>query len=522
MKNYNTSKKTKAVLAALLAALTVAACSNVDAATSTTNSEGGSSSEATEARNDLVIALQSEAPTLHPYDHKSVSSSYMNDMTFNSLFISDVITLDPVPSLVKEYEALSDTEWSFTLHQGVKFHDGTDLTTEDVLATMEYAREYPTTTDYTSFWETVEAVDDYTFTIDTGIPYAPTLHDLTEIHVLPSELIAADHDFNANPVGSGPYIFVSNTLSESVVFQANPDYFDTANAPSIENVTWKIIPEGSSRTIALETGEVDFIVDVESNDLARLDADEDVTVVRTDGTRHVALIMNTEVAPFNNEDFRKAVSAAVDRDSVVTVSLNGEGTASTAHATSSFAGHTTENGVTSDMEAAKQYLADSGVDTTGMTFEILVNNDADRRAAEVIQANLAELGITLEIVTTDYATYLSMIMGEGDFELTVVGYTSAHMSYFLKGFYHSDSIGSANIGRLNSPEIDALIEAADATVDPEVIKSTHEEVISKLNEMALNAPLYDTIMSRAFNSDLEGVVLSPGGKVYFNEVSWKN
>src|SRR5699024_1611298 len=100
--------------------------------------------------------------------------------------------------------------------------------------------------------------------------------DLASHYVLPKSLLDSGEDISANPVGTGPYKFVKWTLGDSVEFEAFEDYWE--GAPAIKKLTYRIIPEGSSRTIALEAGEIDFIVEVETNDLTRLEETEGITV----------------------------------------------------------------------------------------------------------------------------------------------------------------------------------------------------------------------------------------------------
>ncbi len=220
-----------------------------------------------EKRDSIVIATMGETPSLSPTDHNAIAGSYMNLLTYNSLFRSDM-DLNPVPDLVDTYENTSDTEWLFHLRQGVKFHDGTEMTADDVVASITYAKEQPEINLYNGSVQSIEKVDDYTVKVTTPGPSAILLNDLTHHGnaIVPKKLLDEGHDFNTDPVGTGPYKLVKWTRGDSLDFEAFEDYFDEEHKPQIKNMTWKIIPEGSSRTIALEAGEVDFVVEVEPMD----------------------------------------------------------------------------------------------------------------------------------------------------------------------------------------------------------------------------------------------------------------
>lgn len=472
-----------------------------------------------EKRDDIVIVMESEPPTLHPFDHKAVTAGYMNNLTFNCMFTIDIDTLQPVPDLCESYENISDTEWIFHLHQNVNFHDGSHMTAEDVVASMEWAKTYPTTKDYTSFWTAAEVVDEYTVKVTTDGPYALVLHNLASIKIVPKALIDAEHDFGTDPIGTGPYKFVEQKLGESITFVKNEDYFDTEHQPQITNMVWKVIPEGSSRTIALEAGEADVIIEVESNDIQRMEENEDITVLKTDGTRLNFVCMNSEVFPFNNQYFRKAMNAAIDRDAVITVACNGLGAKAISQSPMIFEGATETNAQDYDPEQAKVYLEQSGIDLSTVSFSMIVATDANRRTAEVIQAYLQEVGITMEIENMDYATQLTAIMS-GDYEASIIGYTSNNMSMFLTGLYHSSAINAANLSRINEPELDALIELGKTQIDEAVRGETFTKATEFLNDWAPFVPLYQTVVTRACSSKLEGFQVSAAGGMRFQDVYW--
>ena len=171
---------------------------------------------------------------------------------------------------MESYEIVSDTEWVFKLKQGVKFHNGQEMKAADVKASLELCKESPQVSQYGTSSGTIEVVDDYTIKMTTDGPQSGLLSDLCHHGnaILPADLIASGHDFNKEPIGTGPYKLVAWNKGESLELEAFEDYW--GGAPAIKKVAWKVIPEGSSRTMALEAGEVDLIIEVESTDLTRL------------------------------------------------------------------------------------------------------------------------------------------------------------------------------------------------------------------------------------------------------------
>ena len=469
----------------------------------------------------LVLAMASEPTTLNPYDHAAVTSGYMNQLTYNKLFRLDVDTLEPVPELCESYENIDELTWRFKVKEGVKFHDGTELTAEDVKASLEYARTFTASDKYTKFWNTVEVIDNYTVEIKTHTPYALILNDLAQSGntILPKKLIDEGNDFGLNPIGTGPYKYVEWVLGDKITFTKNEDYFDQAHQPRISELVWRVIPEGTSRTIALEAGEVDMIIDVDTNDIARMDENEAIDVLSVPGTRMAFFGLNNEVAPFDNIDFRRAIMAAIDREAVMMVAVNGQGSVTTSPNPQTFQGANETGTIGYDVEKAKEYLAASGIDPASVTFSCMTYTDETRRTAEVIQGMLQEIGIHMEIESLDFAAWLERLLA-GDFEASVGGYTASDLLTYMKGMWHSISIGASNLVRLNDPEIDAMIEQAEQTLDAAARTELLSQICTKINEKALMVSLYTTTYVRAYNADLQGMHCSASGYTMYQDLYW--
>ena len=486
------------------------------------NSSGGDDKKSSGGGNkdSIVIATMSETPSLSPYDHNATAGSYMNLLTYSTLFNTDV-EMNPQPNLVESYENTSETEWVFKLKQGVKFHNGDEMKAEDVVASIEYGKTCAEVNLYNQCVETIEAVDDYTIKITTPGPSAILLNHLCHHGnaIVPKKLLDEGHDFASDPVGSGPYKLVEWKRGDSVEFEAFADYFD-GEAP-IKHMTWKIIPEGSSRTIALEAGEIDFIVEVEAMDYDRLAGNDEVDIYEYDATEHNWMMLNNEKPGLDNVNVRKAMDCAIDKESVIAVALNGMGTAIYSQAPNNMPGASEENVNSFDAEQAKKYMDESGVDPASIEMSIICSNDTKKRAAEVIQANLKDtLGITATIESMDLATYLS-VTGEGNYTASIGNYTSSDMVSFLVGVFHSKSINGSNKTRLNNPEVDALIDKASATIDATEREKVLQECVSLINTLTPQVPLYQPVNFRAYNANLQGVEVSPSGTLYFEDVSWK-
>ena len=473
-------------------------------------------------RDSIIIATMGEPPSLSPTDHNAIAANYMNALTFSQLTRMNQ-DMEMEGALAESFESVSDTEWIFHLRKGVKFHNGDEMTADDVVASITYAKTCPEVNLYNGSVETIEKVDDYTVKITTPGPSALLLSDLAHHGnaIVPKKLLDENHDFATDPIGTGPYKHVEWKRGDSVEFEMFDDYSDEEHMPSIQHMIWKIIPEGSSRTIALEAGEVDYIVDVEAMDVERLEAADGITLDKIAATNHMWMMVNLEKPGLDNVDVRRAMNCAINKESVVQVALNNLGTPSYSMAPDNMPGASNENTLPYDPEKAKEYMAASGVNPKDVQFSIICSNDTKKRAGEVIQANLKEtLDIDCTIESMDLATYLS-ITAEGNYTAAIGNYSSTDMTQYLVGVYHSKSINASNKTRLNSPEVDALIDKASQTVDPEERAKVLEECVALLNELCPQVPLYQDMHMRAYDENLGGVIMYPGGTLYMHAMYWK-
>ena len=170
---------------------------------------------------------------------------------------------------------------------------------------------------------------------------------------------------------------------------------------------------------------------------------------------------------------------------------------------------------------AKKYAAESGVDLSTVSFEVICSDDTKRRAAQVIQENLnTTFGMSVEVVSMDLATYLSETAA-GNFTGFIGNYTSSDMMSFLKGVYHSSNIGGSNKTRTNDPKLDEMIDKACATVDNASRETQLKEISRYLNDLCCQIPLYQNATLMAHAAGLKNVTVSPSYRFYPEKWSWE-
>ncbi len=468
----------------------------------------------------LRVAFTSDPPSLGIYDHSSLIATVVNYLTYNGLMKVDLQTLEPVPDLAESYTVANDVEWFFKLKQGVKFHNGTAMTADDVVASLLFSKSVPATALYTSSIEKVEKINDFMVKITTKEPYAGLLYDLAYYYnlILPKELLESGHNFKEQPVGTGSYKFVQWNQGNFLSFESFDEYFDKEHAPKIKKLRINIIPEGSSRTIALEAGEVDLIWEVSGADVANLQENDDIQVDAIDSVDNVILFFNNQRAPFSDVHFRNAVAAAINRDDIIAAALNGYGTLNFSSLAQGHVGYTEKNAVFYDLEQAKKYLDAWGGDPASVKMDILCSNETRVAIGTVIQSNLARIGIKVNVVPMDTAAYMAQ-WRVADFDTVIASWSPSNALSYVQRF-HSDR-GKTYGGAIDDPAIDKMVLDMKVTLDGKKRAAMIEEIVATINRLSPQISLYQSQWFRAYNKQLAGVVFSKTGYASFSGMHWE-
>ena len=469
----------------------------------------------------IIVATAFEPPSLAPGQHNSIPSARINAMHFNGLFRIDADTLLPVPDLASSWRALSDTLFEFTLHENIKFHDGTTLTAHDVAASWELARQFLPTASSRISIVSFEVIDNQRILVDTMVPNAMLFTHLAHHSnmIMPEHLVAAGHDLGFNPVGTGPFVFDYYRAGHSIHNLAFENYFDADRAPRVEYVTWRFIPEGASRTVALEFGEVDFVVETSLPDIPKLHANPNINVNVFPAVAREKLLLNNDLPQFSNPQVRRALGMAIDKEAASALVWMGISFPTRAQIPTVFQGGIEAGTYTFDPSGALVILSELEIDPVALGFNILVSDEIRRSMGEVIQANLAEIGVPVTVQMVDFATVFYSTM-DGDFEAAFgIANFPSFLGYML-GTLHSD--GGFNRSNFRNAELDALIDQAVATLDTDARIAVYEQISRVANENTPHIPMHLQPHMRAFNSNLIVPEFCPTGALNLNMMSWRN
>ena len=504
-KNFN--RAMSLVLAAAMA-LSLAACGGKQ------GNNGADSGTADGYKTTLTWAQGADVTSLDPHQGKETPAVQVNTQIFDTLVTVDPETNEVVPQIAESWEQTDDQTYVFKIREGIKFHDGSDLTAEDVKFSLDRARNSAAVSYIVNFIEEVTVDDDQTVTVKTTAPYAPTLRNLAIpfAAIVPKAVVEADENaFILNPVGSGPYKFVEWNQGDHVTLKAFDDYY--AGKPETENLIMKVIPETSQRTIALETGEVDLAYDLAVNDIPKVNSDDKLTVYEIPSLTCWYVSMNMNKKPFDNPKVREAMSMAIDRQTIIDTINAGSGqTADSIIAPAVFGYYST--GVKEyNPTKAKELLAEAGY-PNGFSTTLWVNDNQSRiEMCQAMQAMLLEVGVQCNLEVLEFGSFISRTTA-GDHDLAYFGWTtsSGDADYSYYSLEHSTQQGAAgNRSFLADSDVDKLIEEARSNTNEEERKELYKELAIKLDEINNNIPVYYSSINVGANKKVEGFVMDANG-----------
>ncbi len=462
------------------------------------------------AKDVLVVGNTADAKTMDPHAITDVYSNYAAMQIFECLVDMDEHGQFH-PWLAESWEQPDPKTYVFHLRQGVKFHNGEELTSEDVLFSMERATT-PAGAAVKAYADLLdlpgcEAPDRYTVILRTKEPSAPFLATLTNQfgYILNRKAVEeAQGDISRSAVGTGPYIFDQWIRGDRIILQRNEDYY--GEKPYFKTLVLRAIPEDTTRMIELETGNVDFCYSVQPSQVQRMREEGRVTVFSAPGTSLNHMGFNCEVEPFNNPLVRQAIDYAIDKDGILGAVFYDMGQIPAGPWPSSLK-YTPEGAEPRpyDPDKAKELLKEAGY-PKGFKMSIYTNDRKERiDIATIIQAQLAEVGIDAEIQTMEWGTFTDVV-SRGEYQTFIMGWSSSMRDpyFFVNRTLHSSSIGATNNARFNDPEVDRLLIASASVMDgPEraaLYKELWEKVVYETPWSWLTVP--DLVYAK--NSNLKG------------------
>ncbi|MFZ6647578.1 ABC transporter substrate-binding protein [Undibacterium sp. TJN25] len=457
---------------------------------------------------DLKIGLAADVSSLDPH--------YLNiapNISFASHLFDALVHIDAnghlIPGLAVSWKAVDATTWEFKLRRGVKFHDGSELTAEDVIFSLDRPATLTNSpgpfTSYTKQIISKQAVDSYTIRLKTAKPYGPLPLDVSSIFIVSKKasLHATTDDFNSGKalIGTGPFKFISFKRGDSIQVARNDSYWGEKAA--WDKVTFRIITSGAPRVAALLAGDVDAIDGVPPADIAKLKTNAKFKLEQKISWRTLFWELDQQarvspyitdkagkplaVNPLRDVRVRQAISKAINRKALTERTLEGLAVPASNIVAPGILGYNDSLQVEAyDPEGAKKLLAAAGY-PNGFALTLHGPNNRyinDEQVVQTVAQFLSKVGIQAKVETLPLAAYFPKA-SKGDFSVALLGWGTLATDFGLRtltGTPNPDTgWGSWNWGKYSNPALDELVQSSLSSVD----EAKREDFAKKAAALAL-------------------------------------
>ena len=452
---------------------------------------GGCNKENKNTEKTLTISTGAKPKSLDPSMNNEIPSLQIAKQIFNTLFTLDNNGMIQ-PELAESYTYISPKELEITIKKGIKFHNGEELTVDDVVFSINRMLEKPATKIMLEAIESCTAIGSNKIKITLKESSSPLLYTLS--YPLTSILnkkdtISKKDNISINPMGTGPFKLIDWGDGEKIQLEAHEEYFQ--GKANVDKLIFRGITENTSRLAALETGELD-IATIAPIDVDLVNNNKELYAVSYSTTSTEFLGVNNEKYPFNNIDFRKAIHHAINKQSIVDAVYMGMASPAKSIVNPTvFGSNQSVKGYEYSLEKAKSYLEKSGIKDIKIG---LISNDNPVRlqAAQIIQANLKDIGIDVVIETLEWGTYLQYT-SQGKHNMFIGGWVSgtSDSDIVLYPLLHSTYHGGAgNKSFYTNKEYDSYVELGRTETDLNKRKEAYYKAQEILDVETPIIPLY--------------------------------
>lgn len=467
------------------------------------------------ARTDLTIGMTLEPPHLDP---TAGAAAAIREITYDNIF-QGLTRIDRdgkvQPNLADSWTISDDgTVYTFKLHPGVKFQDGTAFDAGDVKYTLDRDRAADSVNSQKQLFahiKSVDVVDPTTVKITLDQPQGGFLYSMGRGEAV----IVAPESEPSNkekPIGTGPFKFDHWAKGSEITLVKNPDYWGTP--PSLDKVTFRFIPDAAAQTAALLAGDVQAFPNVATEAVAQLKSDPrlKIEVGTTEG--ETILAINNAKPPFDKLKVRQAISYALDRKEIIDGAQDGYGTPIGSHFSPADPGYVDLTGVyPHDPKKAKELLKEAGFPDGFKATLKLPPTPYARNGGQIVAAELRKVGIDLQIIPVEWAQWLDQVFTKKDYDLSIVSHVEPNDIgiYARKDYYFN----------YNSPKFDSTYAEYEKTTD----QAKRMELLARLQKIladdAVNGFLFELPAVNVWDAKLQGMwVNRPIFAIDLRDVKW--
>jgi peptide/nickel transport system substrate-binding protein len=512
------------------------------------------------AQTTFVFGNQGEPVSLDPAIITDGISNRITRQIYEGLVKYKGSTTEVISSLAEKWEVSKDgTVWTFTLHKGVKFHDGNPCDAAAIVwnfdrwrlskhpqhenqikagQTFEYYEAQFGGFDEKSLITKVEAVNPQTVRITLKNPQGPFLANLAMFVfdiVSPKAVEKHGLNFGKNPVGTGPFKFVEWKVGQEVILEANKDYWDKAHMPKVQRVVVRNIKDNSQRLAALKAGEIHGFEGLNPDDVKVVRADPNLQIILrpTNTTGYVAF--NYKVKELRDGRVRQAIAHAINKKAIVDALYGGTGMVATQFQPPPLWGYNKElKDYEYNPERAKQLLRDAGF---AQGLKDITWDDGKKEPlqfwympvsrpyypnpkeiAEAIAADLAKVGITVQLQTTDWAVYLDK-RKNGQLPLYMLGWTGDNGDPDNFVCYFFCSPGTSREGFYANPQLTEVLLEAQKLADQSKRAGLYRKAEQMIHDDVARIFIANNQPPLPFSKKVKGYVANPTNSEFFNTVS---
>ena len=481
----------------------------------TTALMAGETEDASSGKTELVVGLSQDLDnSLDPYQITAAGTREVLFNVFEGLVKPD--TEGSFVDAVASDHSISEDglTYTFTLRDGVKFHNGEPVTADDVLYSFETCAATATNTAVAGALSDIQDITADGNEIIITLPEANSsfLSTVSSVSIVPADYA----DQATAPVGTGPFCFASYSPQDKVVFLRNDDYYGPS--PALTKVTCRIFEDANALYTALNAGALDMSFHMSIDQVNNLS--NGYNVIEGEMNLVQALYLNNGKAPFDDERVRQALCYAIDIDTLLELTEEGHGAKLGSSVYPSFAKYFDESLVDAypyDPAKAAELLEEAGASGLHFTIKVPSNYLPHVDTASVIVEMLSMAGIHADIQKVEWSTWLNDVYQGRDFEATVIGFDAAYLSpdALLQRWVSTDS---SNMINYSNKDYDAAIEKAQHTTDDEEQVAAYKEAEKILSDTAANVYIQDLADFVVLNPEFTGYEFYPLYAVDFSKI----
>lgn len=514
LKKTKSCRITALLLVLLLALVSFSGCGGGD------SGDSGSAVDPTK----LTYALSAEPNSLDPMAIAMMSTFTVTYAIYDNL-VEEAPDGSYVPCLAEDIIISEDgLTYTFPIKAGVKFHDGSELTAEDVKFSIERTIEKGWAADMTAAIDTV-SVDGSSVVLKLKKPFGGMVGSLASpfFAIMSKSYLETKGDDAAKrePMGTGAYKFKEWVSGDHITLEANEEYFQ--GAPKIKTVVFKPITDKNTGLIALQKKEADVFLNVNASDIQKVKDDETLAFYSTDYAAVLSLNTNIEAKPLDDVRVRQAIGYAINKENIINGALEGYGTPANSIIPRSCDGYSADvKTYEYDPEKAKALLKEAGLDS--LQLKMKVKEDAKvQKVAQIIQADLKNVNIEMEIEIMEGGAYTTDIYANGDYQLSLGAWSAMFLDAYSLAYsqFHKDCYGpTGNITHVVDENLSNLLDDA-ATKTGDEKTAAYNAVCNNIIENAYTCPLVYEETTITTNALLKGVAANSLGVYKIKNFYWE-